>query len=228
MTTVYCFSATGRTKQVAQYVAQMFSCRLLELSLDWQPDSFENEVAVVVFPVYCQSLPLPVKKALPLISASDFILIAAYGRKSFGNALKEAAELVKGRVIGGAYVPIGHTYLNEQFQADFFRLDALIERVANPKPIHIPNTWKNPLASFFPLRRGQLGVRMTRERNCNHCGLCAKRCPMNTMLDGKPGGNCIRCMRCVQICPQKALRVTLHPWLKQYLNGKRKNDLLIY
>lgn len=106
MTTVYCFSATGRTKQVAQYVAQMLSCRLLELSLDWQPDSFENEVAVVVFPVYCQSLPLPVKKALPLISASDFILIAAYGRKSFGNALKEAAELVKGRVIGGRMFPL--------------------------------------------------------------------------------------------------------------------------
>ena len=228
MTAVYCFSATGRTRRVAQYMARMLSCQISELSMAWRPDSYKVDTAVVVFPVYCQSIPLPVRKALPLISASDFILIAAYGRKSFGNALGEAVKLVKGRVIAGAYVPVGHTYLNEQLETDLSRLDPLLLRIANPKPIRIPTSWKNPFASFFPLQRGKLGVRITRGKNCDNCGLCTKLCPMHTMVDGKPGKSCIRCLRCVHICPQNALRATLHPCLKQYLNGKRKNDFWVY
>lgn len=49
MTAVYCFSATGRTRRVAQYMARMLSCQISELSMDWRPDSYKVDTAVVVF-----------------------------------------------------------------------------------------------------------------------------------------------------------------------------------
>jgi ferredoxin len=51
---------------------------------------------------------------------------------------------------------------------------------------------------------------------CNNCGLCIKRCPVGNIVqvvkrDGRPSvifkGECIHCFRCINRCPQKALRL---------------------
>lgn len=91
MTKVYCFSATGRTLGLARALAQKLSCGLEEFPIQRKTEPPDCQTAVVVFPVYCQSVPLPVKRCLPLIAAENMVLIAVYGRKSCGNALHEAA-----------------------------------------------------------------------------------------------------------------------------------------
>ncbi|MDD4141232.1 MAG: EFR1 family ferrodoxin [Bacteroidales bacterium] len=44
---------------------------------------------------------------------------------------------------------------------------------------------------------------------CNHCGLCAKLCPMNniTIKDGSPAWSekCVQCLACINRCPQRAI-----------------------
>jgi len=46
---------------------------------------------------------------------------------------------------------------------------------------------------------------------CNQCGVCAQECPVQCISPDHyptPGRECIRCYRCVNICPQKAPNVS--------------------
>ena len=53
--------------------------------------------------------------------------------------------------------------------------------------------------------RRRLGVKIIKNQHCNHCGLCEKHCPTGAIRNGRISANCIRCLRCVASCPQKAL-----------------------
>lgn len=57
-------------------------------------------------------------------------------------------------------------------------------------------------------RRKKLKIDLTL---CEGCGLCAKLCPVENivMQDGKPvpQGGCVFCYRCINSCPQKAIKL---------------------
>lgn len=50
--------------------------------------------------------------------------------------------------------------------------------------------------------------RPTLNGNCAHCGTCVKRCPVQAIDEKDPSvirtQTCIRCMRCVYVCPEHA------------------------
>lgn len=49
------------------------------------------------------------------------------------------------------------------------------------------------------------------DRNCSHCGLCAKNCPNHNITSGANlhfKWNCGLCMRCLYLCPRHAIRCT--------------------
>jgi formate hydrogenlyase subunit 6/NADH:ubiquinone oxidoreductase subunit I len=61
----------------------------------------------------------------------------------------------------------------------------------------------------YPGARGQLAIE---ESQCNHCGLCAKRCPADAIeVDREPPRwrvdpyRCILCGYCVEGCPKDCL-----------------------
>lgn len=223
MINIYCFSATGRTQKVAEY----FSKRLELDVIDIQPgSSYENaasDTAIIVFPVYCQNIPLPVKEVLPKIKAENFVIIVTYGKKSFGNVINDAAKLICGNVVAAAYIPIGHTYLNEDVNFDFSLLEPIFNSISNPKTIKIPKTFKNPLADFMPEARSRIGVKIENSTSCNGCNLCAEKCVMKAISKGKINKNCIRCLRCVEGCPNKALTVKYNSFLMFYLKNINKD-----
>lgn len=224
MTAVYCFSATGRSLEAARFFADRLSVPVTEI----EKGNVDAETAVVVFPVYCQNIPKPVKAFLTRLRAKYVVLIACYGRMHHGNVLIEAAKLVPGQVIAAAYVPIGHTYLNEPAAVDTDALEVILLRIHDPRPAKLKREFKNPLADFFPTLRSQIGVKIERNDGCTGCDICARSCPMGDMRRGIPGNSCIRCLSCVERCPQNALEVRYSLPLRLYLRKKKKNKTILY
>lgn len=214
MTAVFCFSAAGHSLAVAAYFADRLGVPVRELE-----DLMPCNTAVVVFPVYCENVPEPVRAFLPRLAAENVVLIATYGKMWHGNVLADAAKLVCGRVIAGAYVPTGHTYRSEGTEFDAHGLEVIFDRITHPQPAVLPGQRKHLWADIFPAWRSRMGVDLVRNENCNGCGLCRRNCPFHT---------CNRCLRCVVHCPRGALTFRLHPLMRRYLARPREDRLKIY
>jgi len=221
---VFCFSATGACRSIAEYFARTLSLPICEID-EMQA---QTDTAIIVFPVYCQRLPSPLRSWLPRLKAQRAVLIAAYGRMHPGSALQQAAKLCPCSVIAGANIPSRHSYLDEDFSPDFSRLKPILERIAEPRPAHIPRGRHQLFAIFAPDTRSRLGVKIVKSSRCSGCGLCSRRCPVQSCKNGKPGGGCIRCLRCVYECPRGALSFSLHPILKRYLSAPRYQEYELF
>lgn len=225
--TVYCFSGAGHSRAVADFFAEELCCQVTELDGRTECGSGE-ETAVVVFPVYCQNIPGPVREFLKRLKAECVVLAVTYGGISWGNVLYEARRLLRGRVIAGVCVPTGHTFLREDAAFDAGGLLPVLERIRAPREAVIPKSHKNPFSDFFPAWRSRIGVRIIRTDACRRCGLCGERCPAGAIRNGRPGSGCFRCMRCVTACPHNALKFENSPVLDAYLRRFRKDELKLY
>ena len=63
--------------------------------------------------------------------------------------------------------------------------------------------------------------RVRNPNGCTGCGACVRNCPAGNfaIAEGRaePGGSCMLCYRCVNRCPEKAIRVVYRrPVAKQY------------
>lgn len=224
--TVFYFSGSGHSLAVAEALAQILACKTC-----WIGPGAENiaeETAAVVFPVYCQNIPTPAIKFLKQLQAKHVALIATYGKISYGRVLYEAQRMVKGDVIAGAYIPMGHTFLDGNCTFDRTQLLPVAERMKSPQRVCIPKTRKNPLANLFPVLRSRLGVTIIKGDQCNHCGICEKVCPVGAIRSGKPGSSCIRCLKCVSCCPQRALGYKNSRILDRYLKHYYREEYVLY
>ncbi len=213
MTAVYCFSGAGHCLVVARFFA-----RRLDTGVRSVHDSFLTpETAVVIFPVYCQNIPAPVKRFLRKLDAPCAVLVAVHGKVSSGSVLHEASRLISGTVIAAASVPTGHTFLGEDSSFDERALLPIFDRIAHPEPAQIPQTKKIWYASLFPGWRSRMSVRLIRSAACDGCGRCEKSCPAGAMHRGKANRKCIRCLRCVTVCPRGALSFRTSGFLQKYL-----------
>ena len=160
--------------------------------------------------------------------ARHTVLIATYGKISYGNVLYEAQKLLRGQVIAGAYIPMGHTFLNGDYNFDDTQLRPIVQRIKTPQQVAIPKTAKNPLANIFPGLRSRIGVKIKKEDNCTNCGLCEKTCPVGAIRNGRVHSQCIRCLHCVVNCPQKALQYKNSQILDIYLKSYCKEEYVLY
>lgn len=227
MTRVYYFSGSGHSFAVAEALSKLLNCEITEIGRDTEMPSAED-TAAVVFPVYCQNIPKTVRKFLRSLTAERVVLIATYGKISYGNVLHEAQKAVCGEVIAGAYIPIGHTFLDGDCAFDRDFLLPIAERIANPQRIVIPKSSKDLLAYIFPDLRSRMSVSLTKNGYCNNCGICEKLCPTGAMKQSKITAKCIRCLHCVSNCPQKALQYKNSAVLKRYLRKHYKEEYMLY
>ncbi len=209
------YSNTGNSQAVAAYVGK---------SLGWETVRLQDEEAtafdklVLVFPVYCQSIPSQVSDFLRRITVRSLVALATYGKMSYGNVLWEIGRKYRLPLVGGAYLPCRHSYLKgDEAFADFDRLDFVTGCFERGKEITVSKSPKNPFAGFFPVLRSQLGVKLVRKQDCAACSAC--RCERKT---------CIRCLRCVYACPQGNLDFRLSFFMRWYLRKKKVTDLVIY
>lgn len=227
MTAIYCFSGSGHSLAVSKALSEMLACKITEIGFNSE-ELAKDHIAVVVFPVYCQNIPSPVKSFLKKLCAKYIVLIATYGKISYGNVLYEAQQIVRGEIIAGAYIPMGHTFLDADCAFDTKILLPIVDRINAPQKVYIPKTHKNPLSNIFPTLRSRIGVKLTKTDHCNNCGLCEALCPVRAMQNDRIHRGCIRCLRCVTNCPQKALQYKNSWILKKYLDSYHKEAYVLY
>ncbi len=228
MRAVVFFSASGESRRVAEYLSERLALPLMEIEKAGGP-YFEE--LVLVFPVYCQNLPVPVSRFLGSVGAKRLAVIATYGKMGFGNVLFEIQSRYPTDVIAAAYIPTKHTYIqNDTPFEDFGALEPIIEKLSSPSPstVSLPCLGKDPFADLFPSLRSRLGLAIRKTEACDSCGICASVCPMGTMRSGRTGSNCIRCLRCVNSCPKGALKPKARLPLRLYLSKTRERRTVIY
>ncbi|MBR6789237.1 MAG: 4Fe-4S binding protein [Oscillospiraceae bacterium] len=226
MNIVCYFSGSGHSKAIAEYFADKLGWDMIPIGAGLPADC--TGTAVIVFPVYCQNIPPPVRRFLKAFRPERAVLIAAYGRVSPGNVLYEGKKLLRSPVIAGACIPTGHTFLQKDYSFDTDALQPIFGRIAAPQNAVIPKLPKDFFADLFPAWRSRVSVRIIRNDSCTRCGLCRENCPMNAITDGKPDRRCIRCLRCVTECPQNALRFENSRLLARYLAGHDRREVQLF
>ena len=107
MTSVYCFSGSGHSYAIAEYFARELQVPVVNIDRRLAESHCQADLAVVIFPVYCQNIPAVVRDFFSKQDSKHVVLIATYGKISHGNVLWEAFKIIRGRVIAAAYVPWG-------------------------------------------------------------------------------------------------------------------------
>lgn len=229
MNAVLYYSNAGECKRIAEYLADKTGYEIGDI-LSVTEDSYDR--IIVVFPVYCQNVPRIVGGFLSRISCQYLTLIAAYGKMSYGNVLYEIQREHRHRIIAAAYVPTKHSYVDEERFEEFDKLDLIADKLndvrKHPTTVQIPKSSKNPFANFAPAWRSRQGVKIVRGEQCNGCGTCNSICPLNAINCGKTNNKCIRCMKCVVNCPNKALTLKLSQAMRAYLSKRKRDELVIY
>ncbi len=225
MTEIYYFSGSGKSKRLAEFLGKELGVKIIDLT---KTTDFCAETAVVVFPVYCQNLPDPVVDFLKKFKTDNIAFAATYGRKSYGNVIEDAVKISSGNFIGGVCVPCGHSFLSEP---DNFNLESLlpfIKRLKHPETAKTEHSHKDFYADWIPAKRTRIGVKIKRNDSCKNCGKCTENCPMGAIKNGIIGKDCIRCLRCVTECSEKALEFKTLWFMKVYLIPGRKNEIKFY
>ena len=226
MNAVVFYSNTGQSKVIATYFANQLGYPLADVETKCA-EYYQN--LVLVFPVHCQNIPDIVKSFLKNISVENLTVVATYGKMCCGNALYEIQKNYQKNIVAGAYIPTKHSYIdNDDVFCDLDKLKPLVEKVKEPSYIQLPKLYKNPLADVFPKLRSRLGLTIQRSADCGRCNLCAKRCSFGAIQSGITNRKCIRCLKCVEACPHKALKIKLGLPLKLYLRKKKTNKVIIY
>lgn len=228
MNRIYYFSGSGKSMRLAEHFSKKLDIPAYDITKELSDNELISETAIVVFPVYCQNLPDPIVDFLPKIKTKYIALAVVYGRKSYGNVIEDASNLINAEFIGGVCVPCGHSFLDEKDGFNFDALSPFIERINNSKPTAIEKGRKSFYADFVPAKRTQLGVKIKRSDKCIHCGKCISDCHIKAMTDNGPNENCIRCLRCVKNCPEDALSFKTLWFMKIYLKTGLKNEYKFY
>ena len=226
MNAVVFYSNTGQSEAVAKYLAEQLCYPIIDIE-KIKDTCYKN--LVLVFPVHCQNLPDVVKTFLQTAKIEHLTAIATYGKMCYGNVLQEIQHRYHKNIVAGAYIPAKHSYIDSDDTFDNFEcLTPLVKKIKNPSEIVIPKSYKSKLASIFPKVRSRLGLKISKNANCNNCDACTQHCSFKAIELGIANSKCIRCLRCIKVCPNNALNLKLRLPLKLYLRKKKVDKLIIY
>lgn len=226
MNAVVFYSNTGQSKRIATYFANELEFPLIDMEMSGS-NKYQN--LILVFPVHCQNIPDIVKNFLRKVAVTHLTVIATYGKMCCGNVIYEIQKNYCPNIVAAAYIPTKHAYIDSDDSfCDYAKLLEIVEKIKNPSIIKLPKLYKNPFADLFPKWRSRVGLRISKNSNCNDCNICTEHCSHHAICKGNINSDCIRCLRCVNICPQSALTVKIGFPLKLYLKKKKENNIIIY
>lgn len=226
MNAVIYYSNTGQSRSIAEYFASRLGYSVFSIE-NCANAHYEN--VLLVFPVLCQNIPTAVKEFLKGLSVDNLSVIATYGKMCYGNVLYEIQNKYKKNIVSGAYLPTKHAYIeNDTEFCDYGKLEPIIQKIKAPSAIRLPRLYKNPLSNVFPSVRSRAGVRLYKNEKCNNCNICAQNCSLGAIQSGVANNKCIRCLKCVKLCPNRALSVKIRLPMRLYLKNKKRERIIIY
>jgi ferredoxin/flavodoxin len=233
------FTGTGGTRYAANCLLDIFkeagvvaySSEIFQVKM---PVLERNETLVLLFPVYAADAPLFVYKWISTLQRANdekavVISVSGGGEISPNTAcrIKVIKKLTqKGYQVKNEYMLCMPT--NFITPTNDILAVSLLKVLPQKCVIIAKETLENIGRRKIPLFRDKLilylcqgekfggrlaGKTMTITNSCNGCGLCSIECPSSNIImeNRKPryGWHCTLCLRCVYLCPQKALRLRI-------------------
>lgn len=217
--TVISFSPTGSTEQVARAIEQgMDGTAFYDMTVEGQPIRFvPGQLVVVAVPVFGGRVPAVALERVQKLrgNGAAAAAVVVYGNRAYEDAMLELGNALtkSGFVVtGGAAFVARHSITPAIASGRPNREDldtarefgrSLAEKIdlTGPVPVYLPGN--TPYRQYNGMAaKPQVGS------GCQGCGLCADNCPTGAISKKDPAvtdpDKCITCMRCVQLCPQRA------------------------
>ena len=223
---IFYFSGTGNSKWIAQQIATSTNDELVDIIMLKTVLNLDQEKRIgFVFPIYAWGIPEPVLtfvKKLPQTNAFTYG-VCTCGADA-GAAMKKLSTLYHLDSCYSVTMPNNYIIGYDVEDEDIIRkkiADAKIEsdrissEILQSQKVYLVN--EGPLALLKSSLASMAFNAFARNTKpfyatdlCNGCGLCAKNCPLSTIIlvDDKPqwSKKCYQCLRCINECPQKAIQ----------------------
>ena len=224
MNAIIYYSNTFESYNISKYISDKTNYPLFTI-LELKEFTFDN--IYLVFPIHYQMIPKIIVPIIKKLKVAKAIIIATYGKMSYGNVLNDCKKILNGIVVSAAYVPTKHTYIdNDNRFNEFDKIDNILLNMERTEEVIIKKSFRNPFSNLMPHLRHKLGVKIIKNKNCNNCGMCNSFC--NMINNGKVNKKCIRCLKCISVCSNNALEYRLSFFMRLYLKKKKKNLSIVY
>lgn len=231
MNTIYYFTGTGNSLQIAQDIAEgLGDTKLIPVS-DYKGELIQGETVGIIYPVYDWGIPLIIERFLKQakIKSNAYLYAVTNFNGAPGKALIQCKEILEIRKIKlsagfliqmpGNYIPMyGAKSLERQqklFTQEKKKVKEIIEKVKERKELKLEKKYPLLTKILFHKFYKQVANFPTNDKNfvlsedCSGCGLCSKVCSVHNieMINGKPNWqhHCEMCLGCLQYCPKRAI-----------------------
>jgi ferredoxin len=247
------FSPTGGTRKIAAIVSSVLGdtktvITLLPKDSDYHVWQFKpSDICVIAVPSFGGRVPAVAAKRIQCMqgNGANAVLVCAYGNRAYDDTLLELSNTVKeaGFHPVAAIAAVARHSIMTQFAAG--RPDIEDEKeiktfaAAVKKKVISGNDMEEVIIPGNKPYREYHGVpfKPDADQNCNQCGLCAKECPVGAIdadnLTKTNTEQCISCMRCIDICPQKARKIDKRVLdaailkMSTVLTARKKNEFFL-
>ncbi len=221
-----CFSPTGGTEKAADMLAKglaedIQSVDLTDSSVKFSDVALEKEdIAVIAVPSYGGRVPGTAAERLSAIrgNGARAILVCVYGNRAYEDTLVELQDIAKqaGFRVLSAVAAIAEHSIARQFATgrpdanDRAQLEEFARQIR--AKLASGDDAEPAISGNRPYKKGGgAGMVPKPTKDCDNCGLCAEKCPVQAIDHSDPkkvdSKACISCMRCVSICPNSARKV---------------------
>ncbi len=211
-------SPTGGTKKVLTAFTKDFEIENdIELSKHHSHTFSKDETVIIAAPVFGGRIVSVFIERLKNIRANGAkaVVIATFGNRDYDDALLELKNEAtnSGFNVVMAIAAVTEHSLIRKFgkgrpnAEDRRDLASFAEILANTSLDSGFNVKGNTPYIDFP----GLPIKPKANSKCVSCGTCASACPVATIPKSSPketGPSCIVCMRCVEVCPEKARNIS--------------------
>ncbi len=213
----------------------------------------EGDLVLIGVPVYSEGIPAILIPFLKNLKGQNkpVVLVAVYGNMSEGVALNELRSITEAsgfHVVGAASFIGEHSFSTQKSPVaagrpnneDLKKAEEFGKMIIDK--LHKLNDLSSITLKIPESNKLQLLLKMNMHFNmarlyskgpivnpdlCNHCGLCAKLCPVGAIDSSTMKVHtkqCLRCCSCVKRCPRHARKMVFRMNLpvSRFLNAKNK------